>query len=417
MNHHIGQLQQQQRRRRVVIGGHDAAPDRFPYFVRLDYDGEFGCGGTVIHRDFVLTAAHCAYPADIDIIDAYIGAIDHSRDNNTNGTGVDGMLLPRRPIQRIFQHPAYNDYSLSNDMALLQIDPPLSDEEMKLIKGRVLPINTDRHFLTEGDSVTVIGLGLTETIENADGDDDDEAIADVLQEVELKVVDDESCDTNYVGDIHQKSMICATDPNQDSCSGDSGGPLLVLGDTPEDDILVGVVSFGEDCAHPEIPGVYADIAYSNRWVQSTICQNSIDPPENCDPNALLDSTAPMILGPDDHCRDFDGAFYASWWNQFQRCDWLQEGGRTSIYCNAGNEAWVRCPFSCHSCTYERDDDYFVDDDYTNYEQSSSPIAFIAVFVLSIILCCQFCCWAKRRVRGDATIKSAKTAETNNVEQI
>ena len=43
-------------RRRDIVGGDTADPDRFPYYVRLDYDRliGLGCGGSLIHRDFVL---------------------------------------------------------------------------------------------------------------------------------------------------------------------------------------------------------------------------------------------------------------------------------------------------------------------------------------------------------------------------
>ena len=38
-----------------IVGGDDASPGQFPYFVFLD----IGCGGTLIAPDVVLTAAHC----------------------------------------------------------------------------------------------------------------------------------------------------------------------------------------------------------------------------------------------------------------------------------------------------------------------------------------------------------------------
>lgn len=49
------------------------------------------------------------------------------------------------------------------------------------------------------------------------------------------------------------SMVCAGVRGKDSCQGDSGGPLVT-----EDEILVGIVSFGSGCG--QLPGVYTRIA-------------------------------------------------------------------------------------------------------------------------------------------------------------
>lgn len=355
--------------RRTVVGGTDADPKRYPYFARLDYEGEFGCGATLIHKDFLLTAAHCAFPEDLGILDAYIGAVDHSVD-----TGL------RRPVTQIFQHEAYDDLSSSTDIALLQIDS-VPDEFLHYI----FPLARGQNMLQHGDSVTVIGLGLTQD----NGED-----AEVLQEVELKIVDDETCDVMYDGDIHRKSMLCAADESQDSCDGDSGGPLILLGESPAEDVQVGVVSWGENCGDQKYPGVYADVAYTKGWIDSIICKYSASPPEDCE-ITYTGSIGPIFVGSDMVCRDFDGAFYASLWNQFQRCEWLREDGRIYDYCYEANEAWIRCPFTCHGCTYEADDDYMVDDDWTDYNHSSSPLAFIFLFLFTGLFLCQIGFWIKR----------------------
>jgi trypsin len=64
------------------------------------------------------------------------------------------------------------------------------------------------------------------------------------------------------------SMICAIgDGARDACQGDAGGPLLL-----EDDVnqpaLVGIVSWGEGCARPDKPGVYANVDDLRDWILS-----------------------------------------------------------------------------------------------------------------------------------------------------
>ena len=51
--------------------------------------------------------------------------------------------------------------------------------------------------------------------------------------------------------IWEESMLCAGETGKDSCEGDSGGPLTY------NDVHVGIVSWGQGCALPGYPGVYA----------------------------------------------------------------------------------------------------------------------------------------------------------------
>lgn len=362
--------------RRAIVGGVDADPERFPYFTRLDYDGEFGCGASLISRDFVLTAAHCAFPEDLGSVTAVVGGHDYDE-----GTGLV------RSIRRIFPHLAYDDaYTTSNDIALLQIDP--IPDDLLGENGSITLLDLTQEAVGEGTNVEVIGMGFLEN----DGED-----AEVLHRVGLTVISDEECDILYDGDIHRKSMICASsDGEKDSCSGDSGGPLILLGETPDEDIQVGIVSFGEDCADPDYPGVYAEISYLRPWIDSVICLHSAYASEDCEVTVDADVSPIRLDGEGDVCRDFPGAFFANWWHQFQRCDWLREDGRTSLYCYRAHEAWVQCPLTCHSCDYSEDDDIVDDDDANNnYEQSSSPLTFIILFIFSGIICILLCfCGAK-----------------------
>jgi secreted trypsin-like serine protease len=72
------------------------------------------------------------------------------------------------------------------------------------------------------------------------------------------------CASSYPSEEINESMMCAADPGQDSCEGDSGGPLY----DSDNDVVVGVVSTGaESCADARYPGIYARIS-SQVWTDS-----------------------------------------------------------------------------------------------------------------------------------------------------
>ena len=259
--------------RQLIVGGQESDPTRFPYYVRLDYDGDFACGGTLLRRDMVITAAHCAYTfLDVDKLNATVSAINHGTFSNT------------KSVLQIIHHPRYYVTSEMNDVSLLQIEA--ADEDIQAIQT-----NSDPSVPAVGEPVTVVGLG--STVKGGGG-----THAEDLQDVELSVLDDEFCDERYeVFAEYSRAMICVFNPNQGSCEGDAGGPLVRLGETPADDVLVGVVS-AEECAHDTIPGTSIDVSYVNEWIQSMICTHSTDPPQGCsEGGSTAGSTAEDTAAP------------------------------------------------------------------------------------------------------------------------
>lgn len=61
-----------------------------------------------------------------------------------------------------------------------------------------------------------------------------------------------------------------------SLKGDSGGPLLTA-----NQFQVGVVSFGQGCARPDTPAVYARVSAYEEWIAEGICRVSANPPSSC----------------------------------------------------------------------------------------------------------------------------------------
>ena len=77
-------------------------------------------------------------------------------------------------------------------------------------------------------------------------------------------------------------MLCAQGrkgpASVDACQGDSGSPLIMKGQSVQQDVQIGIVSWGYRCAHPDFPGVYSRISYHLEWIANQVCQVSENPP-------------------------------------------------------------------------------------------------------------------------------------------
>jgi len=162
------------------------------------------------------------------------------------------------PVKRAIVHSAYNDVTLENDIMILELESPSAYGSFAI---PMYASGTTPNFEAEGTLLEVAGWGTTAYLGTQSA---------LLQKVEVPVYDQQACYAAYqlTGD-YTNNIICAGIGGKDSCQGDSGGPLFArqgnLGFQ-----LVGIVSWGIDCAVEGKPGVYTKVSQYTQWVLDTI---------------------------------------------------------------------------------------------------------------------------------------------------
>ena len=263
-----------------IVGGQVATNGRYPYAqVSLQYDNDHYCGGTLIADELVLTAYHCWDNFDM---------VEFHRFDFSNSTEVTDVI----PASGLFWHPEYDEDNYHFDVLIVKLSRPVSPE------SGLSPIRVNREsdIPASGQVLTAVGWGVLD-------DTDDPMFPTELHEVELKYIPPEFCekvktsDGEEFGQYLTSDMMCAGAVGKDSCYGDSGGPLILKGDTPDEDVQIGVVSWGISCAG-NYPGVYSRLSESFDWIQAIVCAESKSPPTYFECTSNAPSTPPEPLNSD-----------------------------------------------------------------------------------------------------------------------
>ncbi|XP_064212501.1 trypsin-1 [Tribolium castaneum] len=219
----------------------------FPYHVAVSVNGNFECGGSIIHQSYILTAAHCLPDAR--------NAADITVSVGSKFLSEGGTI---ESVCDFYIHPLYEHVTFDNDIAVLRLCNELVFDENVSAIG--LP--EFEEVVEEGSVGVVAGWGKTEDL----------SVSPVLRFINLVTLNESQCrllteehvTTNmFCASCAEDGMVCAP------CDGDSGGGLVV------DQKVIGIVSWGLGECRDSV-NVFTQVSKFTEWIECIISQSSCE---------------------------------------------------------------------------------------------------------------------------------------------
>lgn len=250
-----------------IIGGSSTKIEQLPWQLAIVKKGSKKpfCGASLINDRWALTAAHCLKTQTPDgdnwqpsAKDIQIGYRHQNIDN-----------LKTINIKNIIIHPNWNpDPNIAeNDIALIKFSNKITENDNKT-KPIDLVASQNKAIKVDRQCGVVSGWGRVSKTNNM-------LTSKTLLKASVELVERNACnklfsDAKMTPKVSKDQFCAGGNGFQDSCQGDSGGPLVVEpsnSNTPE---LAGIVSWGYGCAIKGLPGVYTDVNYHRKWIESNI---------------------------------------------------------------------------------------------------------------------------------------------------
>lgn len=294
-NEQCGKLKPQVRR--YVANGKPTSHVEWPWYVQIvvKSDAEAYCGGTLISKNYILTAAHC-----FDDIPAY--ALARSTTVLLKGVRMSKDQELKVKASSIFIHPEYVPAMGSAEAAELNVEPgPRNDlaiirinirsrEILEKITPACLP--DDSYQIPVGTKCKIMGHGFVDAYA-----EDSFQMPALLQMADVHISENSICkaevDSEAIKSKINENTLCIRGPIH-PCVGDSGGPLVCKGEKPnkilgdseydysyddyeEDDeewYLTGVTSFAVSTDLNDKCGlfksaVFGKVANNMQWIKNT----------------------------------------------------------------------------------------------------------------------------------------------------
>lgn len=179
----------------AIVEGEEVPIGEFPGAAAIYWDGDFTCGGVLVHPEWVITAAHC----------------DADPEMTTVGFGEDRSEHQPVGVSEVFSHPD-QEFVVRQDIAVIRLREPAPVTPVPIVA---------EGFDVSGQMGTAWGFGRTER---------DGPASQRLLAIERPIESFQVC-RRLMSDqpAFDETLLCQiTMPfSESTCSGDSGGPLTI----------------------------------------------------------------------------------------------------------------------------------------------------------------------------------------------
>ena len=256
-----------------IVDGEKASEGQWPWQVHFRRSDGYGfCGGAVLNKNWVISAAHCF--ENFIAAEIFVAIGFHERDNHISSYSAQ---YGRQLIQakRIIDHENYDTRTKVNDITLVELSRSIvypitqqtiddgSNYRRTLVRPICLPGETSNNKFESSLVGKAIASGWGRTSEGGER-------SDSLLFVDLNRIPAGTSTCRAWGNLDPQKQICADgDPgdSKDTCQGDSGGPLVGLSSQyGEQYALLGLTSYGAGCGE-EHPGVYTRPSGYIDWIK------------------------------------------------------------------------------------------------------------------------------------------------------